>query len=138
MKKFISLILVFAMALFLCACGEEPKKENTTATQSSNQSKRETMSEADIQAKVESEAVGYAMNYMKRIYSNVFDLDSTRYKIGRMYEYKDYNYEVSGTLYLYDKYGSLKGTAKFTCSCIYINEKGEAVGLGSTDVEVDY
>ena len=139
MKKIISLLLVLVMALSLCACGEEPEKENTHTSQSSSLSGREKLTQAEIQDKAESEAIWCAIRHIKNFsYSSRFDLDSTRYKIGRMYEYKAYNYEVSGTLYLYDKYGSLKGTATFTCSCIYINEDGDAVSIGSIDVDVDY
>ena len=100
---------------------------------------KESMTKAEIKEKVETEAMWYVMNHLENgPYSRVFDLDSTRYKIGSMVEFEEYKYEVSGKLYLYDKYGSVKGTATFTCSCIWINQDGEAVGLGSTEVDVDY
>lgn len=145
MKKAISLILALVLCLSLCACGGNNKTGSSDSedneTQSNNQSadRRESLTKAEIEEKVEYEAMWYVMNHLKNsAYSTVFALDSTRYKIGSMVEYEDYKYEVSGTLYLYDKYGSVKGTGTFTCSCIYINDEGEAVGLGSTVVDVDY
>ena len=146
MKKVLSLLLALVMCLSLCACGgsenitTQPDTENNE-TQGNNQSTdpRESLTKAQIEDKVESEAMWYVMNHLENgPYSTKFDLDSTRYKIGSMVEFEDYKYEVNGKLYLYDKYGSVKGTATFTCSCIWINEDGDAVGLGSTEVDVDY
>ena len=146
MKKIASLILVLVLCLSLCACGGG-NENNTTATDSGNKSqsnsqsadRRESLTTAEIEEKVESEAMWYVMNHMENsAYSNVFALDSTRYKIGSMIETDDYKYEVSGMLYLYDKYGEVKGTATFSCSCIWINEDGDAVSLGGVEVDVDY
>ena len=146
MKKALSLLLALVMCLSLCACGgnenktTSPDSENKE-TQGNSQSadRRESMTKAEIEEKVESEAMWYVMNHLENsAYSTVFALDSTRYKIGSMVEFEDYKYEVSGTLYLYDKYGSVKGTATFTCSCIWINKDGEAVSVGGVEVDVDY
>jgi hypothetical protein len=79
------------------------------------------------------------MNHLEySAYKDVFALDSTRYKIGSIIKIKDYEYEVNGKLYLYDKYGSLKGDATFSCSRIWINPEGEAVSGGGIDVDVDF
>lgn len=145
MKKVISLILALVLCLSLCACGGDHKTGSSDSenskTQSNNQSadRRESLTKAEIEEKVEYEAMQYVMRHLENsAYSTVFALDSTKYKIGSMIEYEEYKYEVNGTLYLYDKYGSVKGTGTFTCSCIWINEDGDAVSLGSTEVDVDY
>lgn len=145
MKKVLSLILVLVLCLSLYACGSEettkPADSKGTEAQSNSQSadRREGMTKSEIEEKVTLEAVWYAMNHLKNsAYSTKFDLDATKYKIGSMVEIGDYEYEVSGTLYLYDKYGSLKTTAKFEHSCIWINKDGDAVGVGGIEVDVNY
>lgn len=145
MKRMLAAILALMLCLGLCACGDSENETGSSDSnkepQGNNQSTdhRESLTKAEIEEKVEKEAMWYVMNHLENsAYSSVFALDSTRYKIGSMVEYEDYKYEVNGTLYLYDKYGSVKGTGTFTCSCIWINEDGDAVGLGSTKVDVDY
>lgn len=44
-----------------------------------------------------------------------YDISATRYKIGEITDL-GYKFEVNGTLYLYDKYGSLKDIATFSAT----------------------
>ena len=98
---------------------------------------RDTMSEDEIEDLLVRTALDEAI---WRLEGKDYDLDASKYKIGSIRtvdKYGVYNYEVSGTLYLYDKYGSLKDIATFTCSTIYIDEDGKAISTGTTTINFD-
>jgi|GEM_PF-2537113 len=144
MKKIPLLLLALVLCLSLCACSGKTYKTSSpdshytgTWNDDQNANRRGSLTDAEIAEKVEAEAIRTVISRMDA-YRTVFDLDATRYRIGSIVALGDYEYEVSGTLYLYSQYGSVKGTATFTCSCIWISEGGNATSVGSVEVNVDY
>lgn len=94
---------------------------------------RDTMSKDEIEELVTQTALD---EVMWRLRDKNYELSTSKYKIGSITKVGEY-YEVSGTLYLYDKYGSIKDIATFTCNGINIDEDGEAFALGTTEIDYD-
>ena len=119
MKKFVALFL--ACLLLVSAVGCTASSSAPQSSNSSNNSytpngpKKLTISEKKEIA--ETQALRKTLEYMQTMtykFSD-YDISATRYKIGEITDL-GYKFEVNGTLYLYDKYGSLKDIATFSAT----------------------
>ena len=136
MKKLTTILLLLSMCLCICACqGEsvsDDSDDSAEETTSVAGAYRDTMSASEIENAVTKAAVEEVLG---RLNGQNYNLDATKYKIGSITLLDNaYEYEVSGTLYLYDKYGSVADIATFTCSCVWINENGRATSVGSVTI----
>ena len=141
MKKAIIILLAFVMVLSLAACGDggdKPPAENTSSgnAYNSSSSRLSQMSESEKENAVQLEAITDALEKLKKDFS--FVESETMYKIGscsctnKTSKYEEW--EVSGTLYLYNKYGSLEEIAYFSYDCIMLNESGGTVSFGHYEI----
>ena len=136
MKRIIALLMVAVLGISLCACGGSGKERSASASETATNNSisgdyRDTMTPSQIEDEVARAAARECLN---RLEGKGFNLDDSKYKIGQISEIDDFEYEVSGTLYLYDKYGSVTEIATFTCSCIWIDRDGDGVSVGSVDI----
>ena len=144
MKKVLSLILSLVLCLSLCACGGNDHDttnmknnnsdygEQTDAPDEASDSQN-SMTQYEIEQEVEKAALDGVCYYLDE---SKYDVDATKYKIGSIRKYEEYKYEVNGTLYLYNKYGSLEDVAYFTCDSVWwVEEEGYAINMGSVDID---
>lgn len=135
MKKTFALLMAVVMCLALCACGtpSEPQidEPDTTATTEST-CRRDRMSESE---KEDAASKGAVEEVVRRLENKGYDLDNGKYKIGSVIKVEDDIYEVSGTIYIYDKYGSLDETVTFSCDTVWITENGSGVSVGAVDMD---
>lgn len=120
-----------------------PKADGTVTTAENNDTvnetvsttkadKRLTMTKSEIEKVVTEEAM-WAVTH--RLDKNKYNLDNSEYKIGSIIKVDSFKYEVNGTLFLYNKYGTLEDVASFSCSSIALLDDGRAVSAGSVDIE---
>lgn len=134
MKKTFALLMAVVMCLALCACGTSPEpqideSDNTTVAESS--CRRDRMSESE---KEEAASRGAVEEVVRRLENKGYYLDNGKYKIGSVIKVEDDIYEVSGTIYIYDKYGSIDETVTFSCDTVWITERGSGVSVGAVDM----
>ncbi len=142
MKKVLALILALVLVFSLAACGgggKGVKDSSNSKSSNSSGSKLSSMSESDKENAVLLAAVEQVERELKNYYS--FDSDETRVKRGTIKcnnsTDKREEWSVSGTLYLYDNYGSLTESATFTCDKVYLDSSGSATNFGHYEVDVD-
>lgn len=119
MKKIVALFLVCLLLVSAVGCtpsfsGSQSNKTPNNSYQPNNSQKLTISEKEDI---AEKQALKKALEYMKTMSSKFskYDIDATRYKIGAI-THSGNKFTVNGTLYLYDKYGSLEDTATFSGS----------------------
>jgi hypothetical protein len=100
--------------------GCTPSPSNSQSSNTGNNSyipdyKPKELTESEKKAIAEQQALKMVLEYMNHRSSTYgkYDINATRYKIGAI-THSGKEYTVNGTLYLYDKYGSLKDTATFS------------------------
>lgn len=117
MKKIIALLLALCLCIGLCACGTVYQDSGTSQTEAPNNrytsptKKKLTISEKEEIA--EDKALDEVYSLLKSKYGSKYDVGATKYKIGQITN-SGSKFTVNGSLYLYDKYGSLKDTATFS------------------------
>lgn len=131
MKKIIALLLVLCLCAGFCACGAvynsnvtQSEEDNTSYTNAPPTEKAISTSEKEEIA--EDEALDAVYSSLKSKYSLKYDVSATKYKIGQISNIGN-KFTVNGTLYLYDKYGSLKDTATFSVR-VTVDDDGYASG----------
>lgn len=144
MKRTIATILSTALALVmvlsLAACGgnsqENQSSESNNSSSGSSGTKLSTMSDSEKKNIVVYEAITDAERKMKSDFT--FDEDESYYKVGSAKCVETTNkgekWEVSGTLYLMDNYGSLVESATFEYDTIYLNDSGSATSVGHYEI----
>ena len=135
MKKALSLILAILMCLSLWACStsSEPQiVESTPPATTEATCRRDHMSES---AK-EDEALRAAVEEVVwRLENKGYYTDNAKYKIGSINKVEENTYAISGTIRLYDKYGSFDKNITFTCSGVWIDKDGKGVSVGAVDIK---
>lgn len=117
MKKLVALLLICFLLISAVGCtpqNSNSQSSNTNDSYTPNYKPKE-LTESEKKNLAEQQALKMVLEYMKlrsSTYSK-YDIDATRYKIGAI-THSGKKYTVNGTLYLYDKYGSLKDTATFS------------------------
>ena len=140
MKKVLALLLAMVLVLSLAACGGDNSKEKqsskSNSSSSSSGTKLSTMSDSEKKNIVVYEAITDAERKMKADFT--FDEDESYYKLGSAKCVETTNkgekWEVSGTLYLMDNYGSLVENATFEYDTIYLNDSGSATSVGHYEI----
>ena len=92
--------------------------------------------EAAIDGAVHQAVISHAEIFVNYETRNAL-LSSTKCSIGSIINTDDYEYEVAGKAFFYDKYGDLVAVGDFFCSCIWLSDDGSAVSVGSTELEFD-
>lgn len=118
MKKAVVFSIVCLIVLSLMGCSNA---SSSTKTPSSNNSyvkpTQKTLSTSEKEEIAERETLKMLIKYMKESYKastfGKYNIDATRVNVGSITEDRDNHFSVCGTLYLYDRYGSLEDTATF-------------------------
>ena len=140
MKRVLSLVMVIIVCIVVCvSCAAESTggsnkndTPNVNKKQEAETPQKRKVSESEIKKIVESAFLESLIEHLE-FYSNrkysAYDINATKVKLGLFKKKSGDKFELNGTLYFYDKYGSLKDTGTFTYN-IYVDEYGE------TDLEV--
>ncbi|MBQ7500375.1 MAG: hypothetical protein IJT91_05740 [Clostridia bacterium] len=148
MKKTLAILLAFVMLLAFAACGENKQQDNTTddsysydddSSPSSGKTWIETATESEKQAVIEKTAIDEVLRILNGKVD--FEKSETRYKIGKIEMTKKANkgesWYASGTVYLYNKFGSLEDAATFEMEGIYLSEEGWATRMGHFEINAN-
>lgn len=146
MKKLMSLLLAALMLLSFAACSggggqtntatQAPSASTNNATQNTSGKWIDTATESEKKERVEVAAVTETLDSIShRVTGISFDRNSTKYIIGSSNRTNKYSsgseeWSVTGTIYLYDKYGSYVETVKFQQDCMVLSVDGDAFQFG--------
>lgn len=133
MKRLIALLMALVMCVALCACASSSEQgtEKATETKSQSSSYRDLMTTSEKEEEASKAAV---LEVARRLENKGYYTDNGKYKIGSVIEAGKDTYSVSGTIYVYDKYGSLDEVVTFTCDTVWIDENGNGVSVGDVDM----
>jgi len=126
----VAALLALCLCVGLCACRAVYQGSSSSQTKGKNNSytsptkKKLTISEKEEIA--EEEALDAVYSSLKSKYGSKYDVGATKYKKGQITNSGN-NFTVNGTLYLYDKYGSLEDTATFSVR-ITVDDDGSTSG----------
>lgn len=134
MKKILYAIMV-VLICFSSGCSSSSSSGNSAAkTTKSYTTEKSGLSESERKAIAEREAVNWIMDELD---SSKYDVNSSKYKVGTISKCnKGYTgiedwLTVCGTLYLYNKYGSLEDVAEFEVD-VKVSEDGWGTSIGSS------
>lgn len=106
-------------------------KTESEKTVTNDKSNIERPSEEDIK----NYALSELYEWLERVYGEYYDIPATKYKFGS-FESNGDTYEVKGTIYLYDEYGSVDESATFNVPVEFQGD-GDLVLNGTIEVETD-
>ncbi|MGI6227979.1 MAG: hypothetical protein ACOYJ1_17215 [Peptococcales bacterium] len=152
MKRVLILVMVIIVCIVVCvSCAAESTggsnkndTPNVNKKQEAETPQKRKVSESEIKKIVESAFLESLIEHLE-FYSNKkysdYDINATKVKLGLFKKQSGVKkqigdrFELNGTLYFYDKYGSLKDTGTFTYH-IYVDEYGETSFGGFTSVHI--
>ena len=117
MKKAVVFSIVCLIILSLMGCSNASSSTNTPSPNYSYVAPtQKTLSTSEKKELAKNEALTELEKYLKQHYNyGAYNLDATKVSIGSIIE-DGSSFDVSGKLYLYDKYGSIKDIATFSTS----------------------
>lgn len=136
MKNLIALTLACLLSLSFIGCTNTSNSttSNSTKTPSANNSyvapTQKTLSTSEKKELAKNEALAELKEYIKQHYDyGAYNINATKFSIGSVIE-NGSSFNVSGKLYFYDKYGSIKDIANFS-TIIGFHSDGRAYRSGS-------
>lgn len=120
MKKIIALLLACLIVVLTAGCSSSTVSSQSSKKNNNSYAPNTKLSISDKEKIAEQQALIKILDYMELMRSKFgdYDIDATRYKTGAITHSGD-KFTVNGTLYLYDKYGSVKDTAS-AAICLFI------------------
>ena len=120
MKKTIVVILALTIIVSLCACASSNVEPSAKPTPTARPTPSPTP-KVYTRSEIEDLAAYYLYNQLKNgtekngsRYSDIYNIEATTYSIGSVTEVKGGNYQVKGTLSLYDDYGRIVTSKTFS------------------------
>ena len=115
MKKLIALILLICIALPLCACDASNSSSSNSSSSGYSSSGESTLSaRKKIAEQKILDQLFIELHYSNSYRYSDYDVDATGYKVGKVEAESGNYFRVYITIYLYDKYGSLKKTKQLS------------------------
>ena len=133
MKKTIAFILVLVLCIGLCACSSPAPTETVNTNPTTNDvttsyddSYQDDLHQEDYLTKDEAEqaALRSMKIYVNLYYGQLYNSSATRYSVSTITGSSSNGYTVYGKFYLYDYYGDLCKSKKFS---IFVRSDGYAV-----------